>query len=89
MKNALAKFLRKSGLMTYTIRYYSAGVEAAWTIDDEGIPDDPSMQIVYERNLHVNGEREEEKFWLYLSPEDAAAIGAVLTAWAQAHGERL
>lgn len=86
MSKTLDKFMRKGGLQTYTLRYYSADVEAAWTFDDEGMAD-PSLQAVYERSVSINGEKHKEKFWLYLSPPDAAAIGAILTAWALQHGE--
>jgi hypothetical protein len=30
----------------------------------------------------------DEDYWLYLAPQDAAVIGAALTAWAAAHGEK-
>ena len=86
MSKTLDKFMRKGGLQTYTLRYYSADVEASWTFDDEGM-DDPSLQAVYKRTTTFNGEKVEEDFWLYLSPPDAAAIGAILTAWALQHGE--
>jgi hypothetical protein len=87
MKKTLAKLFRKGGLATFTLRYYSADVEAAWTIDDEQMAE-PSLQVVYQRDYTINSEKVEENYWLYLSPPDAAAIGAVLTAWAAANGEK-
>ena len=86
MMKAMAKFFRKGGLKTLSLRYYSGDVDASWTFDDEDMAD-PSLQIVYRRSCTVNGEKDDENFWLYLSPYDAAAIGAILTAWALSHGE--
>lgn len=88
MIKSLAKLFRKGGMKTFTIRYYSADVEAAWAFDDEDMAD-PSLQIVYKRSVRVNDEVNDENFWLYLSPQDAAAIGSVLTAWAESYGEKL
>lgn len=87
MKKTLAKLFRKGGLKTFTVRYYSADVEAAWTIDDEDMAD-PSLQVIYNRDYTINGEKIEEDYWLHLSPQDAAAIGSVLSAWALSHGEK-
>jgi len=76
-----------------SLRYWSADVEASWAIDIEG-PE--SLQIVYERkNLPetfspASGgpvKTPDENFWIYLHPSDAAVIGAILTAYAAAHGE--
>ena len=88
MKNTLAKFMRKQGLQTFTMKYYSPEVDAAWIFDDEGA-DAPSLQAVYKRSYTINGEGKKEEFWLYFSPEDAAAVGGILTAWASAHGEKI
>jgi hypothetical protein len=88
MIESLTKLFAKGGMRTFTLRYYSADVEASWTFDDEGLVD-PSLQIVWNRSLRVNDEVHDENFWLYLSPQDAAAVGAVLTAWAESHGEKL
>lgn len=87
MIKALAKFLRKGGLSQLTLKYYSPEVGARWTFDDEGAAD-PSLQIVYERDIEMNGTTEHEKFWMYLSPEDAAHVGAILVAYGLAHGEK-
>ncbi len=86
MSKSLDKFMRKGGLKTYSLKYYSADVEASWVFDDEDMAD-PSLQAVYKRTVAVNGEKIDEDFWLYFSPADAAAIGAILTAWALQHGE--
>lgn len=86
MRKELTKAMQKGLLKLMTLKYYSADVEASWTIDDEDMAD-PSLQIVYQRDLANNGEKKEECFWLYLSPADAAAIGCILTAWARQHGE--
>lgn len=86
MIKALAKLMSKGGLQRYTLKYYSPDADAAWTIDDLCLSD-PSLQVVYNRSYEVNGEKVEEDYWLHLSPEDAAAIGSILTAWAKSHGE--
>ena len=76
-----------------SLSYYSADVEANWAIDIEG-PD--SLQIVYTRgnlpetykpDLGRATANPDEKFWLYLSPQDAAVLGGILTAYAAANGE--
>lgn len=72
-----------------TLRYWSPTVEASWTIDDEVIPDDPSLQIVYDRKVRLNGEEKHENYWLYFSPEDAEAIGKILCAWGAANRAKL
>ena len=83
MKNALAEMIRAGGMEAFTIKYYSPEVEASWTFDDEQMAD-PSLQIVYKRNITVNEEKHDENFWLYLSPEDAIAVGNLLLAWGEA-----
>jgi hypothetical protein len=88
MRKQLTKLIQAGGLETYSIQYYSADVEAQWTFDDEG-PGDPSLQVVYNRNTSVNGKDHKEDYWLYFSPQDAAAVGAMLRAWAAMHGEKL
>jgi len=88
MKKALHRFAGKGGLKTYTLKYYSSEVEAAWTFDDEDVAD-PSLQAVYSRSYTINGEAKREENFLYFTPEDAAAIGAILTSWAAAHGEKV
>ena len=87
MKKTLQKLFRKTGLQTYTLKYYSADVEASWTFDDEGVADG-TLQAVYHRKYTINDAERVEDYWLYLTPEDAAAVGAVLVAWAASHGER-
>lgn len=94
MKKSLRKFFSAGGGARYfTLRYYSPDVDAVWTLDaDPG----ESLQIIYERkNLpdtydpETKGAKKtpDENFWLYLAPQDAAAIGAALVAWAKANGE--
>lgn len=73
------------GLKTYTVRYYSADVEASWSFDDEDVAE-PSLQIVYERPGRTK--EEEENFWLYLSKDDALAVGRLLVSWAKVNGAR-
>jgi hypothetical protein len=77
-----------------SLSYYSADVEAKWSIDSDA---DDSLQIVYRRkglpqtyDPATQGPKDnpDEDFWLYLAPRDAAVIGAVLVAWAAAHGEK-
>jgi hypothetical protein len=91
----LAKFFSDGGIAErVTLKYYSADVEAAWTIDVEG-PD--SLQVVYERkgegqiyspSLGKAIDMPDQSFWLYLHPSDAAVIGKILTAYAIANGEK-
>ena len=88
MRKELTKLMQAGGLETFTLKYYSADVEASWTFDDEQMAD-PSLQVVYDRSIMVNEEKHEENFWLYLSPPDAAAVGSLLTAWAKQHGETI
>jgi hypothetical protein len=83
MKNALAEMVRAGGMEVFTIKYYSPEVEASWTFDDDQASD-PSLQIVYKRDIMINDEKVEENFWLYLSPEDAIAVGNLLLAWGEA-----
>jgi hypothetical protein len=82
------------GANRLSLSYYSPDVDAKWTIDVEG---DESLQVVYQRsNLpdtydpKTKGTKvnEDENFWIYLAPQDAAVIGAVLVAWAASHGEK-
>lgn len=89
----LRKFFGDGGLSNQvTLKYWSADVEASWTIDVQG-PE--SLQIVYERknlpetfSAALDGPvpTPDENFWIYLHPADAAVIGAILTAYAQANG---
>ena len=93
MKKGLRKFFQDGGpSQRVTLRYWSAEVEAGWTIDDEG---DDTLQIVYTRkglpqtmqpDTGKLGGPTEEEFWLYLHPDDAAVIGKILTAYAAANG---
>ncbi len=78
-----------------SLSYYSPDVDAKWIIDSER---DDSLQVIYQRkglpqtyDLETKGPKDnpDEDFWLYLAPQDAAVIGAVLTAWAEAHGEKV
>lgn len=95
MKKALRKFFAGSGGSgMLTLSYYSPDVDAKWIIDVEG---DESLQVIYRRKSDgptydpaTGGAKEnpDEDFWIYLAPQDAAVIGAVLTAWAAAHGEK-
>lgn len=93
MKGMRKFFGDGGGATRLSLRYYSVDVDAVWTIDDDGAD---SLQIVYEckggntvYDPQIKGTKvvEDEKFWLYLSPADAAALGAVLTGYAAAHGE--
>jgi len=93
MKGLRKLFKDGGGANCVSLRYWSPEVEASWTIDVEG-PE--SLQIVYERkNLPktfspaLDGlvNPPDENFWIYLHPADAAVIGAILTAYAAAHGE--
>jgi hypothetical protein len=84
MIESLTKLFAKGGMRTFTLRYYSADVEASWTFDDEGLVN-PLLQIVYNRSARGN----DEEFYICISPEDAAAVGSVLTAWAESYGEKL
>ena len=84
MKTELKEMIRAGGLETFTIQYYSADVEVQWTFDDDQM-DDPSLQIVYKRSVTVNQEKHDENFWLYLSTDDAIAIGKLLVAWGEAN----
>ena len=65
-----------------------------WSIYVES---DDSLQVIYRRkdlpatyDPETKGPKDtpDEDFWLYLAPQDAAVIGAALTAWAAAHGEK-
>ena len=93
MKGLRKLFRDGGGADRVSLRYWSAEVEASWSIDIEG-PE--SLQIVYERQnqpetfspaLDGPVKTPDERFWLYLHPSDAAVIGAILTAYAAAHGE--
>lgn len=95
MKKALRAFFADGGCAPeITLKYYSADVEASWTIDIES---DESLQVVYQRKSigvtydpETKGPKEnpDEDYWLYLSPRDAAVLGAILRGWAETHGER-
>lgn len=87
MKKALQRFFRKSGLERYSMRYYSADVEASWTFDASDW-EDGELQAVYHRKYTVNDQEVIEDYWLHLTPEDAAAVGTILLAFAAAHGEK-
>lgn len=93
MKGIRKFFEDGGGAGRVSLAYWSADVEAKWTIDDDGAD---SLQIVYERkgagtvyDPQTKGPKEDpdQNFWLYLSPSDAAVIGAILIGYAQAHGE--
>jgi len=90
----LRKLFRDGGAERLSLRYWSPEVDASWAIDVEG-PE--SLQIVYERKNPITTfspaidgpvPMPDENFWLYLSPSDAAVIGAILVAYASAHGEK-
>lgn len=93
MKKGLREFFGADGAsQRVTLRYWSPGVEAGWTIDDQG---DNALQIVYRRkdlpptfqpSTGTIGGPTEEEFWLYLHPDDAAVIGRILLAYARANG---
>lgn len=95
MTKALRKFFADGGgAAHFTLSYYSPDVDARWSIDVDG---DDSLQLIYRRrdlpqtyDPETKGAKDtpDEDFWLYLSPQDAAVIGAALTAWAAAHGEK-
>ena len=90
----LRKLFRDGGAERLSLRYWSPDVEASWSIDVEG-PE--SLQIVYDRknlpatfkpDVGATVKQPDENFWLYLHPSDAAVIGAILVAYAAAHGEK-
>ena len=91
----LRKFFADGGGSNYlSLSYYSPDVDAKWIID---IEDRDSLQMIYRRKslqktydpkTMAPKENDDEDFWLYLAPQDAAVIGAVLMAWAAAHGEK-
>lgn len=90
----LRKFFAGGASERFSLSYYSPDVDAKWIIDWDG---DDSLQVIYQRkNLpqtydpETKGPKDnpDEDFWLYLSPHDAAVIGAALVAWAAAHGEK-
>ena len=95
MKKAMRKFFADGGgAPHFTLSYYSPEVDVRWTIDVEA---DDSLQVIYQRkdlpqtyDPETKGAKDnpDEDFWLYLSPHDAAVIGAALCAWAAAHGEK-
>ena len=94
MTKALRKFFADGGAAHFTLSYYSPDVDARWSIDVES---DDSLQLIYRRrdlpqtyDPETKGPKDtpDEDFWLYLAPQDAAVIGAALTAWAAAHGEK-
>ena len=90
----LRKLFKDGGAERLSLSYYSPDVDAKWIIDVEG---DESLQVIYQRkNLpdtydpETKGAKKnhDENFWLYLHPSDAAVIGAILVAYAAAHGEK-
>lgn len=95
MNKSLRKFFADGGgAAHFTLSYYSPDVDARWSIDDDG---DDSLQVICRRkdlpqtyDPETKGPKAnaDEEFWLYLAPQDAAVIGAVLVAWAAAHGEK-
>lgn len=95
MKKSMRKFFSDGGgAKHFGLSYYSSDVAARWKID---IEDDESLQVIYQRkNLPKTYDAEtkepkdnpDEDFWIYLSPRDAAVIGAALVAWAAANGEK-
>ena len=71
------------GLSTYSVKYYSADVEASWQFDDEDLHE-PSLQVVYKRDVKLSDKKtDHQNFWLYLSDDDAIAIGSLLLAWGE------
>ena len=92
---ALRKYFSGNGpSQRLTLSYFSPDIDAKWIFDDEG---DVSLQIVYQRKSvgetynPETGKGEvqpDENFWLYLTAQDAAQIGAILVAYAAAHGEK-
>jgi hypothetical protein len=91
----LRKFMGSGGgIDRFSLSYYSPEVDAKWVFDYDG---DDSLQVIYQRkDLPVTYDpatkgpkvNEDENFWLYLSPGDAAVIGELLIAWAASHGEK-
>ena len=82
----LNEFMASGGLGTFSLRYYSAEVEASFLIDDEQTVE-PSLQVVYDRSYKMNGKQVDQSYWLYFAPEDARAIGSALLAWGEANKE--
>ena len=89
----LNEFMSSGGLGTFSLRYYSAEVEASFLIDEASflIDDEqtvePSLQVVYDRSFLMNGKQVDQSYWLYFAPEDARAIGSALLAWGEANKE--
>jgi hypothetical protein len=91
----LRRFFRDAAAQWLNLQYWSADVEASWTIT---VSDDPdTLQVIYKRkgkgevyDPATEGPKADpdEDYWLYLGAHDAAVIGGILVAWAAAHGER-
>ena len=88
MTDPLAPYWATAASDTFSLSYYAPEIEAKWTFDDDEYSGHgPGLQVVYQRDLSLNGKKEEENFWLYLTPYDAARVGAILTAYGKAHSE--
>jgi hypothetical protein len=91
----LRRFFRDTAAQWLNLQYWSADVEASWTIT---VSDDPdTLQVIYKRKgkgkiydhaAQAPKDEPDEDYWLYLGAQDAAVIGGILVAWAAAHGER-
>lgn len=66
-----------------SLTHWSPEVEVRWWVDVQA-PD--SLRLIYDLSDPPNGDG--QKHYLYLAPQDAAVIGAILTAWAASHGEK-
>lgn len=91
----LRRFFRDASAQYLNLQFWSAEVEASWTVT---VSDDPdTLQVIYKRKgkgeifdpaTRAPKQEPDEDYWLYLGAHDAAVIGAILVAWAAAHGER-
>jgi hypothetical protein len=93
MKGIRKFFEDGGGAGRVSLSFWSADVEAKWIIDDDGAG---SLQVIYQRkgfgtvyDPKTGGPKEDpdQDYWLYLSPQDAAVLGAIFTGYAKAHGE--
>lgn len=66
-----------------TLKYYDSDVEAEWIVCEE---DGDGLQVIYKRK-GLPG-RDDENFWMYLSPDCAAMVGTLLLAWAKSRANR-
>lgn len=94
MMNDLSKMIKKHWDDRLHICHKSSKIKSSWDIYTYK---PKTMKIVYKRkgipekfttDLDVIEPMPDENFSLYLHPSDAAVIGAILVAYAAAHGEK-